>query len=99
MSFVCRLSLELTGCVFALTAFAGCADPPPPVAPPPVVAVPAPSGSASPVGSVVADMRKEARDYAPLVKSGLVKEFLAGVDDLPPQAPRRLWHDAGKKRY
>jgi alpha-beta hydrolase superfamily lysophospholipase len=68
----------------------------PPVAPPKVVA-PAPKPAAP--GSVVADIVKDARGYEPLVKGELARQYLASAADLPPQAPRTLWHDAEKTRY
>jgi hypothetical protein len=65
-------------------------------------AVPAPSASNAQLlstGRSVAQIRKDARAYAPLAKSPLVAEFLAAADDLPAVPTRRLWHDADKKRY
>jgi hypothetical protein len=76
-------------------ALAACAEPPPPPATPPAPAAP-PSPAA---GKTVAQIRKEAAALGPLVKSGLVKELLAGAADLPAQPTRRLWHDAQKTRY
>jgi hypothetical protein len=58
------------------------------------------SASAAPAaGKTVFEIRKEARALAPLMKSALVKEFLAAADDLPAQATRRFWHDAKKTQY
>ena len=51
------------------------------------------------MGATVAQIRKEAAALAPLVKTALAQEFLAAAADLPPQAPRRLWHDAAKAHY
>jgi SAM-dependent methyltransferase len=81
-------------CLFAASLIA-CAEPPPVVLPAP----PACSLAAPAVGVTVAKIREEAAALAPLVKTELVKEFLAAAAELLPQAPRLLWHDGAKAHF
>jgi hypothetical protein len=41
----------------------------------------------------IARLRAEAAAYSPHVTAKWVRQFLAAADELPPVAPRKLWHD------
>lgn len=43
--------------------------------------------------------QREAQALQPLVHSGMARAFLAAVVNLPPIAPRKLYHNADKTRY
>ncbi len=49
--------------------------------------------------SAVAELRQEARALQPLVKTSLVRRFLAATDGLPTIETRTVYHDSTRTRY
>ena len=98
MSFVRHARFLHALALFGAASLIASAEPPSAAAPPALPVAP-PASAAPAVGETVAGIRKEAAALAPLVKTELAREFLAAAADLPPQAPRRLWHDAGKAHF
>ncbi len=91
-----RRALHALSLAAACASLIACAEPPP--ATPPPAAPPAPTAAPA-AGETVAQIRKEAAALAPRMKTALAQEFLAAAAELPPQPPRRLWHDAAKAHF